>query len=148
MKIKQGIPEERRLESIKWAFESFKHVTDKDYFFAIIAHLTIWDISAMLVDEEENIMGLYLLGDKQLDSLVRDEKYLDLKGLEGVLLAVDKSIRGMGWGNKLKDYPKTLGIDYIWGQQLKTLNNLNDWLKRRKLVGETNSVYITAEIFK
>jgi hypothetical protein len=64
------------------------------------------------------------------------------------LLAVDKSIRGMGWGNKLKDYPKTLGIDYIWGQQLKTLNNLNDWLKRRELVGETNSVYITAEIFK
>jgi hypothetical protein len=148
MKIKQGIPEERRLESIRWAFEHFKHVTDKDYFFAIIAHLTIWDISAMLVDEEDNIMGLYLLGDKQLDSLVRDEKYLELNGVEGVLLAVDKSIRGMGWGNKLKDFPKTLGFDYIWGQQLKTLNNLIDWLKRRELVGETNSVYITAEIFK
>jgi hypothetical protein len=34
-----------------------------------------------------------------------------------VLLAVDESIRGMGWGNKLKDYTKTLNVDYIWGYQ-------------------------------
>jgi hypothetical protein len=147
MKIVQGIPKNRRLETIEWSFNYFKHVTDKDYFFAIIAHLTLWDISAMIVDENDNIMGVYLLGDKQLDSLVKVDKYLNLKGLEGILLAVDESIRGMGWGNKLKDYPKSLGCDYIWGQQLKTLNNLNDWLKRRELVGETKSVYITAEIF-
>jgi hypothetical protein len=62
-------------------------------------------------------------------------------------LVVDKEIRGQGWGNKLKEYPKTLEVDYIWGQQLKTLNNLEDWLKRRELLGETVGVYITAEIF-
>jgi hypothetical protein len=92
-------------------------------------------------------MGLYLLGDSQLDSLVVNDTYSNLKGVEGVVLAVSEEIRVQGWGNKLKDYPKMLGVDYIWGQQLKTLNNLEDWLKRRELVAETKSVYITAELF-
>jgi len=54
----------------------------------------------------------------------------------------------MGWGNKLKDAPKTLDVDYIWGQQFKGLNNLEDWLKRRELIHETQDIYITAEIIK
>jgi len=92
-------------------------------------------------------MGLYLLGDSQLDSLTLNEKYVKLKGIEGVLLVVNEEIRGQGCGDKLKDYPKTLDFDYIWGQQLKTLNNLEYWLKRRELITETKSVYITAEVF-
>jgi hypothetical protein len=47
-----------------------------------------------------------------------------------VLLAVDESIRGMGWGNKLR-LPKTLNVDYIWGYQAAGLNNIEYWLKRR-----------------
>lgn len=147
MNIRHGIPKEMRMEAITWAFEYFKYVTSKDYFFAILQQETNWDISAILLDEEDKIMGLYLLGDKQLDSLTLNEKYIKLKGVEGVVLAVSEEIRGQGWGNKLKDYPKTLEFDYIWGQQLKTLNNLEDWLKRRELIAETQRVYITAEIF-
>ncbi len=147
MYIRHGIPEEMRIEAITWAFEYFKYVTPKDYFFAILKQETNWDISAILLNEEDKIMGLYLLGDKQLDSLTLNEKFIKLKGVEGVLLAVSEDIRGEGWGNKLKDYPKTLEFDYIWGQQLKSLNNLEDWLKRRELIAETKSVYITAEIF-
>lgn len=147
MYIRHGIPEEIRIEAITWAFEYFKYVTPKDYFFAILKQETNWDISAILLNEEDKIMGLYLLGDKQLDSLTLNEKFIKLKGVEGVLLAVSEDIRGEGWGNKLKDYPKTLEFDYIWGQQLKSLNNLEDWLKRRELIAETKSVYITAEIF-
>lgn len=147
MNVKKGIPEERRLETITWAFEYFKYVTPKNYFFSILDQETNWDISALLLDDNDNIMGVYLLGDKQLDSLTINEKYLKLKGVEGVVLAVSDKIRGQGWGNKLKDYPKTLGYDYIWGQQLKVLNNLEDWLKRRELIDERNNVYITAEIF-
>ncbi len=146
MKIQKGIPKERRLEVITWAFEYFKHVTDKDYFFAIVAQETNWDLSIMLT-QEDTLMGLYLLGDKQVSSLIGKSEYDSLKGVEGVLLAVDSSMRGLGWGNKLKDIPKTLGFDYIWGQQLKSLKNLPDWLKRRVLVGETDSVYITLETF-
>mgnify|MGYP007005601895 CR=1 FL=1 len=49
MEIKQGIPEEKRLEVITWAFEYFKHVTPEDYFFAIIAQETNWDLSESLL---------------------------------------------------------------------------------------------------
>lgn len=145
MKIKQVIPEERRLEVITWAFEYFKHVTGEEYFFAIIAQETNWDLSLMLVDENDILKGCYLFGNQQIDSILGETEYSNLKGVEGVLLAVDKSIQGQGWGNKMKDFPKTLGFDYIWGQQLKTLNNLQDWLKRRELITETKSVYVTLE---
>lgn len=148
MKIQQGIPQNRRLEVITWAFDYFQHVTGKDYFFAIIAQETNWDLSVMLVDENDILKGCYLFGDEQVGSIVDTDDFKYLNGIEGVLLAVDKDIQGQGWGNKLKDYPKTLGFDYIWGQQLKTLGNLKDWLKRRYLYAETDSVYITIEKFK
>ena len=105
---------------------------------------TNWNNSVRLLDENDNLVGAYLFGDTQLNS----DEFNGLVGVEGVLLAVDKSIRGQGWGNKLKDYPKELGVDYIWGQQLKTLGNLQDWLKRRHLYAETDYVYITIEKFK
>lgn len=145
MVIKKGIPKDRRLEVITWSFEYFKHVTPKDYFFDIIAQETNWSLSAMLVDENDKLLGCYLLGDLQVDSIIPTDDYKKLKGVEGVLLAVDETLRGQGWGTKLKNYPNILGFYYIWGQQLKTLNNLKDWLKRRVLVGETKSVYVTLE---
>jgi len=148
MKIQQGIPQNRRLEVITWAFEYFKHVTGKDYFFAILAQETNWDLSVILVDENDVLKGCYLFGDQQVNSIIDTDDFKDMKGIEGILLAVDKEIQGQGWGNKLKDYPKTLKFDYIWGQQLKTLGNLKDWLKRRYLYAETDSVYITIEKFK
>ncbi len=147
MKLIKGIPLERRKELIAWSFQYFKDVTSEYYFRAILEQESNWDISAMLVDENNDIKGVYLLGDNQLNSLVEDEKYVNLKGVEGVVLAVSEEVRGQGWGNKLKDFPKTLEVDYIWGQQLKSLNNVEDWLKRRELVAETPSVYITAEFF-
>lgn len=149
MDIKQGIPEDKRLEAITWAYEYFKKVINKDDFLDILAEETNWDISAMLI-QEDKILGLYLLGNTQI-SMMNDitkinlSEYEDMYGVEGILLAVDLSIRGQGWGNKLKDYPSTLGFDYIWGQQFKSLNNLQDWLKRRVLVAETKYIYVTAE---
>jgi hypothetical protein len=106
-----------------------------------------WDLSALLLDEEYNIKGVYILGNNQLTRMIESKEYKKLRGVEGLLLCVDKSLRGQGFGNQLKDYPKTLKVDYIWGQQFKGLNNLNDWLKRRELIGETSEVYITAEKF-
>lgn len=87
------------------------------------------------------MVGLYLLGDEQLPNKK------GLVGVEGVLLAVDETIRGKGFGNQLKDYVLNLNYDYIWGKQLKSLNNLKDWLKRRELVGTTYDCYITLELF-
>lgn len=147
MRIEQGITENERLKVIEWAFSYFKDVANKNYFYGLLLQETNWNLSVKLVDNNDEIKGLYLFGDKQLSSLVQGTEYDRLKGIEGVLLAVDKSIRGQGWGNKLKDYTSTLGFDYIWGQQLKKLNNLSDWLKRRVLIAELNNCYITLEIF-
>jgi hypothetical protein len=149
MKIIKGISEDEQLNIITWSYEYFKTVIDFYTFLMIVSQETNWDISAKLVDENDNIMGLYLLGDKQLTSIKKSFIFevIGLNGVEGVLLVVDESIRNLGWGNKLKDYPKTLGVDYIWGQQLQSLKNLDKWLKRRVLVGEINGVYITMEKF-
>jgi hypothetical protein len=141
--IKQGIPKERLKEIMKWSFPYFTHVIGEGYFQIVVEGQTDLNKSAMIVDKYNNIYGVYLIGNNQLRNL----DFSNLKGVEGVLLAVDESIRGRGWGNRLKDYPKTLGVDYIWGQQAKGLNNIKDWLKRRELIDESNGVYITAEKF-
>lgn len=148
LRIRVGIPEERQEEVIDWTFPYFQYVTDAEYFYAILRQEANWENSLLLLNENDEIKGVYILGDQPIESLVKTDEYKNLKGVEGVVLAVDRELRGKGWGTKLKEYPKNLGYDYIWGQQLKTLNNLEDWLKRRVLVAETNSVYITAEKFE
>ena len=71
-----------------------------------------------------------------------------MDGVEGILLFVEEAYRGKGWGNKLKDMPKEIGYDYVWGRQHKNLNNLDHWLKRRELILEKEREYVTAEIFE
>lgn len=147
MKIIQGIPKSRITEVLDWSHNLFADKMSKSDFDAYIKYVSNFDKSIMLLNNNDEIFGVYILGDKQICEFTNDVSYKNLKGIEGVLLGVDESIRGNGYGNQLKDYPRTLGVDYIWGQQLKTLNNLDDWLKRRKLVAITEHVYITAEIF-
>jgi hypothetical protein len=141
MGINKGISKELQDYVINWSYDFFSDHIDLLSFTYHIQATTDWDLSALLYLDDK-ILGVYLIGTNQLSN------YKDLRGIEGVLLAVDDSIRGQGWGNKLKDYPKTLGVDYIWGMQLKSLGNLNDWLKRRELVGETEDCYITLEFYK
>jgi len=149
MKIKKGIKESLRIPIIAWSYKFFKHLITKEVFENIVNAQTNWDISVILVDDDENVFGVYLLGNDQLPVklCVNNYKYNQLKGVEGVLLVIDESIRNLGYGNKLKDFPKSLNVDYVWGEQLKELNNLDDWLKRRILIAETEHVYITAEFF-
>jgi len=149
MTIKVGIELYKIEEVLDYTYPFFKHVISRvgfDYYMKGLSNAN-WKKSLLLLDNEDNIKGAYILGNFQLPSQYVQYKYTGLTGVEGLLLAIDESIRGQGWGNKLKDYPKTLGYDYIWGQQFKGLNNLNDWLKRRELVATTSEVYITAEIF-
>lgn len=145
--FKKSIPEERLDEVINFSYQFFSETMPLNAFSAYLRGVSNLDISFILVDENDSLMGVYLLGNTQVTEMIEAPKYEDLIGVEGVLLAVDESIRGFGFGNRLKDIPKTLGVDYIWGQQFKSLNNLQDWLKRRELVGMTQFLYITAEIF-
>lgn len=147
MKISQGIPNNKVTEVLEYTYDFFSHLMIKpefDYYMQGVAAIN-WAISLLLLDDEDNIKGAYILGGNQITSMIDTKDYLLLNGIEGVLLCVDQSIRGLGYGNQLKEYPKSFGYDYIWGQQFKDLNNLKDWLKRRELVGETKYVYITAE---
>lgn len=148
MKIKQGIELTQVQEVLDFSFPFFENVIFRrgfDYYMRDLANAN-WKKSVLLLDGD-NIKGVYILGNHQLPSQYVQAKYVGLIGIEGLLIAVDESVRGQGWGNKLKEYPKTLGYDYIWGQQFKGLNNLKDWLKRRELIATTDEVYITAEIF-
>lgn len=147
--IKQGIDTNQINEIIEWTYIHFKSLLSFESFKFIVCQNTNWDISVTLINNQNKIFGVYLLGDNQLPvNNICSLKYKEKKGVEGVLLAIDPTIRNMGFGNKLKDYPKTLNVDYIWGQQLKSLKNIDHWLKRRKLISVGSNSYITLEDYQ
>lgn len=146
MRIVKGIKKEQISKILDWSI-NFIDLMDEDYFRWYILENSDLDKSFVLLDDEDKVQGGYLLGNNQIHNYIADSsKFNGLQGVEGVVLFIEKEFRGKGWGDKLKDAPKELGVDYIWGQQFKDLNNLNDWLKRRELIDEQNNVYITAEI--
>jgi hypothetical protein len=71
----------------------------------------------------------------------------DMIGVQGVALGISSKYKNLGIGKKLIVYPQTLGADYIWGFQLKQLENIDDWLKRRKIYSEGPNMYTTYQIF-
>ncbi len=71
----------------------------------------------------------------------------DMIGIQGVALGISSKYQNLGIGKKLIVYPETIGADYVWGFQLKALENINDWLKRRKIYSETGNMYTTYQIF-
>lgn len=117
----------------------------------ILRVINHYDPALSIVSEEKgSLSGFYLLALRTIPPV--DPGYIllkDLKGIEGVALGVFSEYRGRGIGRKLMDYPAMLkGIDYIWGYQLKSLHNLDHWMKRRKLYFENDHLYITYQIIK
>jgi GNAT superfamily N-acetyltransferase len=109
--------------------------------------VTDWGISHKLTVEGE-IVGVYLLSERTVTvfSKYSNEnlsQYGNKHGVEGIALIVKPRFRGSGLGKKLIELPKALGYDYVFGQHLKTLNNLDHWLKRRRLVAFTDAVWVT-----
>ena len=67
--------------------------------------------------------------------------------MEGIALGVLKEYKNKSVGKKLIEYPKSIpNVDYIWGYQFKSLKNIDDWLKRRKIYSENNVFYITYQL--
>ena len=148
MKIVIGIPNKYISEILDWSIH-FNHIMDESSFRNYVNFMSEFEISFMLIDEKENIVGVYtLLKNEIYEEFPNTEKYEGLDGVEGILLFVEEAYRGKGWGNKLKDMPKEIGYDYVWGRQHKNLNNLDHWLKRRELILEKEREYVTAEIFE
>ena len=92
------------------------------------------------------IIGCYIIADKDL------EEYPDKKGIEGIALCILPEYRGHGYGEMLKDwlenYAEANNYDFIFGQHLKSLNNLEPWLKRRELFKEDEDSFYTIKWIK
>lgn len=105
-----------------------------------------WHLSrALLVDDR--VVGAYLLSEREATSLAGVDLPEGLEGLrpvEGVALALDPSERGNGYGRLLRDLPRALGFEMVWGQQHKALGNLQHWLRHRRLIGDTGESWVTA----
>lgn len=104
----------------------------------------------VVLEVNGEVAGFYFLKEETIPNDGNPEPYNTLKnmrGVEGVGLGIFKKYMGLGLGKKLIEYPKSIGYDYIWGYQLKSLENIDDWLKRREIYVETPQMYITYQIF-
>lgn len=95
------------------------------------------------------LAGYYLIRERDIPKGGKDyDQFQGLKGLEGIALGVFPEYKNMGVGKQLIEYPRMIGgYDYIWGMQFKSLKNIDDWLKRRKIYAETPYIYVTYQIF-
>ena len=99
----------------------------------------------------DEIAGFYFLCFAKIPKGGNPKIYKELKtlnGVEGIAIGVNKKFKNMGIGKKLIEYTQNLNdVDYIWGYQFKSLKNIDDWLKRRKIYYENDGVYITYQLF-
>jgi len=142
----QDLPRVR--EGIELAFGHYG-----DWVWSYTEGATDWSISAKAVVESQ-MAGFYCLNLRDVNDEVAANEFTPLEdlspytaktGLEGVALVVFPEFRGLGIGSALKDATQRLGADYIWGAQLKSLGNLEQWLRRRRKVAENPEMYLTLE---
>lgn len=97
------------------------------------------------------IIGTYLLGNHDIffNSFGILNHYNNKNGLEGVALCIHPDYRGLGYGRMLKEYPaNNIKVDYIWGIQLASLDNLENWANKRRLVYNRDGLYVTLQDIK
>lgn len=123
---------------------------------------TDWNLSRKLMVDDA-MVGFYLLQEDSVANLLDDRYdqcrlledlsgYANKRGVEGIILLVLPQYRGHGYGNLLKDLPRQMGFDYVYGEQFKASPAvLQHWLKRRRLVadcsGPYGDVWLTLEDF-
>lgn len=108
----------------------------------------------ILLKYNNKIVGFHLFGeysifdgnDKNTVWLEETEIYKNKNGLQGVIMGILPEYTKMGGGTFMIEHEKrilALEYDYIWGGAYKTLNNINFWLKSRRLIGESVNSYQT-----
>lgn len=148
------ITPEKYGEVLELCQESFADVMEPEYLQEYLDSIVDWHISIMAIINDK-VVGCYLFNEESINkffkqgfymkSLIDDiDKYQNLRGIQGVALVVSPDYRGFGIGKKLREFPKSMDFDYIWGVQLKSLENISDWLKYgRRLIAETPNEFIT-----
>ncbi len=108
-----------------------------------------WSLPNKKATVDGKIIGFYLFNGEsvaefggQLEDL---SKYKDKKGIQGLILGVDKKYRGWNVGRKLRAIPLQFkNFDYVWGQQFDTLKNLENWTRSgRRLVAKGGGINVT-----
>ena len=143
--------------------EVLSNVDNPERIKGYLGRATDWNLSKKCVLNGE-IIGAYLLNEFPLQIMLDNckrsipvgeydfkdyEKYRTLRGLHGLALVVLPEFQKIGAGRKLRDVPLHMDYDYIWGMQLKSLQNIEQWTNfGRKLIGEfldeeKETVYIT-----
>ena len=160
--------EEEVRDAIRIALKVFRGQMDPQSLINYILKVADWDTSVKAV-YEGNVVGFYFFSEHQLSDAIRyymvrdyncyskrqcDEKYPgsividpvefdDLEGIEGVALGVNPEYKGLGIGKKLIEYSQNLPYDYVWGQQLESLQNIDHWTKRREIAAYFPGLYLT-----
>lgn len=101
---------------------------------------TDWATSRVLLRDGAPI-GCYLL--RPTDKAPTDRPGFAGNGVEGVSLVVEPEYRGMGYGRLLRSVPDRLGFDFVFGRQLKELENLESWLNSRELLADRGEYWVT-----
>lgn len=142
------------LETLKVCFKSFKEILPgmtEDYMAELILeplHGNLGD--SYIAIQGDQIIGGYFISRQGLpDEIAEEHGVENLIGVEGVALFLLPEFRGSGIGKQLREIPKSLGVDYIWGQHFKELNNLENWTNYgRQVVFEDDEVFITMMRFR
>lgn len=89
------------------------------------------------------IIGIHLIEENNIDL----SEYKGKKGVEGFMFGIIPSYQRKGIGKefieKEKIYLKQLGYNYIWGRSSLGLNNINFWLKTRRIIRENDNDFYT-----
>lgn len=126
------------------AADAFSHVCDELYAMKVIRKSSPDRALSVAVKDGNRVVGCYFLAQANLPY----DWAKGLRGLEGVALGLDPEYRYKGIGRKLMALPAEIeGFDYVWGYQLETLENLNEWKSRRTHLDTKNGCHITAEGF-
>lgn len=132
-----NVSEDRIDEILEVAAQVFGDVNSQDEIKEFLNDETNFDISKMVL-VDDNVVGCYLFNETQIndfldghnDIMLEDiSKYENKKGIQGLGLALLPEYRNIGVGKELRNIPLEMNYDYIWGQHLKGLHNIDNWLK-------------------
>jgi GNAT superfamily N-acetyltransferase len=139
---KEDIPEIIRISK-----DIFKTIIGNvDWMDEYLIESTNFDISVKLTMNGQ-IIGCYLLNPVNIKGgyLKQFPELAGLKGLEGVCLGIIPLYKSMGYGKMLLAYAENLNYDYMWGEHLKSLNNIDHWTKRRDKVVDFGEIFVSVK---
>jgi GNAT superfamily N-acetyltransferase len=145
------IEEEDIPEVLEVCVDAFQEVDTPEGIREFLGGETDWSISKKCVIGDK-IVGCYLFNEQSVAVMLDEcgcakedyEKYRELRGIQGLGLALYPDYRGSGIGRMMRSIPLQMGYDYIWGRHLKGLHNVDQWIKfGRRVIGENEEEYVS-----